>query len=145
MSRARSFLLGWIITTLAVLVAAKLVKGIQYGHWTDLLVATLLLGFLNAFVRPVMMFLTFPLMIVTLGLFSFVINALLLLAVSALMGEGKFHVTGFGAAFWGGLVISVTTIILNSLTGTGRSRVQLQRRSQPPPPRSNDDGPVIDV
>jgi putative membrane protein len=143
MSRLKSFLLGWIITTLAVLVAAELVKGIKYGNWSDLLVATLLLGFLNAFVRPVMMFLTFPLMIVTLGLFSLVINALLLLAVSALMGEGKFHVDGFGAAFWGGLVISLTTIILNSLTGTGRSRVRVKRQSAPP--RSNDDGPVIDV
>lgn len=147
MSRFKSFLQGWVITTLAVLVATKLVKGIEYHHWTDLLVATLLLGFLNAFVRPIMTFLTFPLMIVTLGLFSLVINALLLMAVSALLGDSKFHVDGFLSAFLGGLVISLTTIILNSVTGTGRSRVQVQRRSPPPPPpkQSNDDGPVIDV
>jgi putative membrane protein len=145
MSRARSFLLGWIITTLAVLVAAKVVKGIGYDQPSSLLVATLLLGFLNAFVRPVMMFLTFPLMILTLGLFSLVINALLLLAVSFML-HPHFTVAGFGAAFWGGLIISVTTLILNSLTGTGRSRVQFQRRKEEPPRRSGDDGgPVIDV
>jgi putative membrane protein len=142
MSRLKSFLLGWIITTLAVLVATKLVPGIGYEHPADLLVATLLLGFLNAFVRPMMMLLTFPLMIVTLGLFTLVINALLLLAVSFLI-KG-FTVAGFGAAFWGALVISLTTLILNSFTGTGKSRVKVQRR---PPPRQNDDGhgPVIDV
>jgi putative membrane protein len=145
MSRAKSFFLGWIITTLAVLVAAKIVPGIGYADRTDLLVATLLLGFLNAFVRPVMMVLTFPLMIVTLGLFTLVINALLLLAVSFLV-KG-FTVAGFGAAFWGALVISLTTMILNSLTGTGRSRVRFERRNPPPPPPKTDDGhgPIIDV
>ncbi|MGZ4962576.1 MAG: hypothetical protein ACXWC8_08495, partial [Limisphaerales bacterium] len=63
------------------------------------------------------------------------------------LGDNHFHVQGFGAAFWGGLVISLTTLVLNSLTGTGRSRVRFQRPSEPPPPprRSNDDGPVIDV
>jgi putative membrane protein len=136
--------MGWIITTLAVLVAAEVVTGITYKTWTDLLVATLLLGFLNAFVRPVMMFLTLPLMIFSLGLFSLVINALLLLAVSAIL-DPKFHVAGFWPAFWGGLVISLTTLVLNSLTGTGRSRVRVERRT--PPPSQNDDGhgPVIDV
>lgn len=144
MARFKSFLMGWIITTLAVLVATKIVRGIDYGNWTDLLVATLLLGFLNAFVRPIMTFLTFPLMIVTLGLFSLVINALLLMAVSAMLGDTKFHVAGFGTAFLGGLVISVTTLLLNSITGTGRSRVRVERRSAP---RQKDDGegPVIDV
>lgn len=135
--------MGWIITTLAVLVATKIVKGIDYGHWSDLLVATLLLGFLNAFVRPIMTFLTFPLMIVTLGLFSLVINALLLMAVSGMLGDAKFHVAGFGTAFLGGLVISVTTLLLNSLTGTGRSRVRVERRSQPK--KDDGQGPVIDV
>jgi putative membrane protein len=148
MSRLKSFFLGWIITTLAVLVATKIVKGIDYDQPVNLMIATLLLGFLNAFVRPIMTFLTFPLMIVTLGLFSLVINALLLMAVSALLGDNHFHVQGFGAAFWGGLVISLTTLILNSLTGTGKSRVRFQRPSPPAPPpprRSDDDGPVIDV
>ena len=148
MSRAKSFLLGWIITTLAVLVATKIVKGIDYDHdqRSSLFVATLLLSFLNAFVRPVMKFLTFPLLILTLGLFSLVINALLLLAVSFLL-QPHFTVAGFGAAFWGGLVISITTLLLNSLTGTGRSRVGFERRNPPPPPPKNDDshGPVIDV
>lgn len=90
--------------------------------------------------------LTFPLMLVSLGLFSLVINALLLLAVSFMM-QPHFTVAGFGAAFWGGLVISLTTLILNSLTGTGRSRVRFERNNPPPPPPKQDDGhgPVIDV
>jgi len=147
MSRTKSFFLGWIITTLAVLVATEVLRPrIDFGDWRDLLVATLLLGFLNAFVRPIMTFLTFPLMILTLGLFSLVINAVLLLAVSALLGDSKFHVGGFWAAFWGSLIISITTIVLNSLTGTGRSRVKVQRRAQEPPRQSGGgDGPVIDV
>lgn len=144
MSRVKSFFLGWIITTLAVLVATKIVNGIDYDRPVNLMIATLLLGFLNAFVRPIMTFLTFPLMIVTLGLFSLVINALLLLAVSALLGDQHFHVQGFGPAFWGGLVISLTTLILNSLTGSGRSRVRFQRPTDPPPTRRPDDD-VIDV
>lgn len=147
MSRAKSFFLGWIITTLAVLVATEVVKGIGYRDWPDLLVAALLLGFLNAFVRPIMTVLTLPLMILTLGLFSLVINAFLLLAVSFML-RPHFTVAGFGPAFWGGLVISLTTMILNSLTGTGRSRVRFERRAPPPPPPpQNDDGhgPIIDV
>lgn len=145
MSRTKSFFLSWIITTLAVLVATRIVTGINYDRPESLLVATLLLGFLNAVVRPIMMFLTLPLMVLTLGLFTLVINALLLLAVSFLL-QPHFTVTGFAAAFWGGLVISLTTLILNSVTSTGRSRVQVQRRSAPRPPESHDDGPpVIDV
>ena len=143
MPRAVSFLLGWLITTLAVLVATKLVPGIHYDTRTDLLVATLLLVFLNSFVRPVMLVISLPLMIFTLGLFTFVINALLLMAVSYMI-KG-FVVEGFKAAFWGGLVISLTTLILNSVTGTGKSRVSFERKRNSPPPPRDDDGPVIDV
>ena len=74
----KSFLLRWLITTLAVQVAAQIVPGITWDTWTGLIIATLLLGLLNAVVRPVLIFFALPLVVLSLGLFIFVINALLL-------------------------------------------------------------------
>lgn len=139
----KDFLKRWAITTLAVLVAAHVVPGIDYhNNWAALLVATLLLGFLNAFLRPLLMLLSLPLLLVTLGLFTFVINATLLYFVGWLVKS--FHVATFGAAFWGGVVISLVSLPLNLITGTGNARLQVRRG--PPPQRKDDgDGPVIDV
>jgi putative membrane protein len=142
--KLKEFLQRWLITTVAVLVATHVVKGINYDTWQGLLVATLILGFLNAFLRPLLLLLSLPLLIVTLGLFTLVINALLLY----LVGQLKFfHVASFGAALWGALVISVVTIILNTLTGTGSSRVEVRRKKPPsnPPGPDQGGGPVIDV
>src|SRR5712691_419220 len=80
----KRFLLQWIIGTLAVLVASHVVKGIHYDTRPSLLVATLLLGILNTFVRPLLTLLSLPLVIVTLGLFRLVINACLLMLVNRL-------------------------------------------------------------
>ncbi len=142
----KSFLQRWLITTLAVLVAAHVVRGIEYDTASGLVIASLLLGVLNAFVRPVMMALALPLLIVTLGLFTLVINALLLYFVGTIVKS--FHVASFGAAFWGGLVISFVSLVANTLTGTGDSRFRWGRRPSPRRPGSRDDGPggpVIDV
>ncbi len=144
--RLKEFLLRWAINTIGVLTATRLVKGIHCAQWQDLVVASLLLGILYTFVRPIMMFFSLPLMIFTLGLFTFVINALLLYSVGMLLAPG-FQVTSFKAAFWGALVISIVTFFLNILTGTGKSRFTV-RRSRPPsnpnPPDSGG-GPVIDI
>src|SRR4051812_25862771 len=102
--KVKTFIQRWIISTVAVLVATYVVPGIKYGSWRDLLVATLVLGLLNPFLRPVLLLLSLPLLIFTLGLFTIVINALLLLLVSWLLREEHFHVAGFGSAFWGALV-----------------------------------------
>ena len=151
---ARKFLrfLGtWIINTLAVLVAAVLLRGhITYGRWSDLLIASAFLGVLNAFVRPVLMFFALPLLIFTLGLFTLVINALMLYGVGWAMGPpffetAHFQVDTFWSAFVGAIIISIMSIALNILTGSGTTRITFQRRR---PPRGNshdDDGPVIDV
>lgn len=138
------FIQRWIISTVAVLLATYVVHGITYGSWKDLLVATLVLGLLNVFLRPILMLLSLPLLIFTLGLFTIVINALLLLLVSALLGSEHFKVDGFWSAFWGALVISIVSMLLNSITGSGTSRVTIHR-GQPPAPNKDDDGPVIDV
>ncbi|MGO9203227.1 MAG: phage holin family protein [Limisphaerales bacterium] len=139
----KRFLHSWVINTLAVLVAVCLLRPrINYAGLADLLVASLLLGVLNAVLRPILMLLTFPILIVTLGLFRFVINALLLLLVGYLL-RPHFSVEGFWAAFWGALIISLVSSILNVLTGSRRVRFRRLRR----PPGSGDDGsgPVIDV
>jgi putative membrane protein len=138
------FLGSWGINTLAVAVAAIILRGhIHCQTPGDLIVASLLLGILNAFVRPILMLLALPLLIFTLGLFMLVINALLLYFVGVLMGS-HFQVDSFGFAFLGAIIISIVSIALNALTGTGNTRVTFQHR--PRPPKSDkDDGPVIDV
>jgi len=143
--KLKLFIQRWIISTLAVLVATYIVPGINYGNWKDLLVATLVLGLLNVFLRPILMFLSLPLLVFTLGLFTIVINALLLLLVSALLGSEHFKVDGFWSAFWGALIISIVSLMLNTFTGSGGSRVTVHR-SQPPASKPDDgDGPIIDV
>lgn len=143
-SKLKFFLQRWLVSTLAVLVATYLVKGIHYEKWPDLLISTLVLGILNSLLRPLLMLLSLPFLVFTLGLFTLVINAVMLLLVSALLGKDHFQVDGFWSAFWGALVISLVSIVLNSVTGTGASRVSVRRG---PPPKKDDDGggPVIDV
>jgi len=140
------FLQSWVINTFAVLIAAIILHGhIRYENSGDLIIASLLLGILNAFVRPILMLLALPLLIFTLGLFTFVINALLLYFVGVLMGP-YFQVDSFGFAFLGALIISVVSIALNILTGAGGARVSIHRRPRPPRgPHDDGHGPVIDV
>jgi putative membrane protein len=138
------FLQRWMVVTLAVLGAAHIVTGIRYDSVGGLLAASLLLGILNTFLRPIMQLVSLPLLILTLGIFNLFINALLLYLVAAFVKS--FHVDTFGAAFWGGLVISLVSIGINRLTGKPQNRIVI--RSHRPSDRKNaqdDDGPVIDV
>jgi putative membrane protein len=140
-----SFIKRWLITAVAVALAAQIVHGIDYSTGAGLALAALLLGLLNAFVRPVMLLLSLPLLIFTLGFFILFINAILLYVVGHVLKD--FHVLTFSAAFWGALIISIVSLVLNALTKTGGSTVQI-RRGAPPPRRPPDDsggGPVIDV
>lgn len=139
-----TFLQRWLINTLAVLVAATVVKGIEYDGAVALFVASLLLGILNSFVRPVMLLLTLPLLVFTLGLFTLVINALLLYFVGEVV-KG-FHVTGFGAAFWGALVISLVSLVVNRMIGAEpRSEDAAPKRSNSNRRPPGGEGPIIDV
>jgi putative membrane protein len=108
------------------------------------LIASLLLGILNAFVRPILMLIALPLLIFTLGLFTLVINALLLYFVGFLM-KPSFYVDSFGYAFLGALIISIISVSLNALTGNSRVKIQHGRPPGPPKPPGGGDGPVIDV
>jgi putative membrane protein len=140
----KKFIQSWLINTLAVLVAVYLVKGIHYEKPLDLFVASLLLGILNAILRPIMMYLAWPLLLVTLGLFMLVINALLLYFVGYVL-RPHFYVDGFWSALWGALIISIVSLVLNTITGTGNSRLRIERRRRPPDSDRGGNGPVIDV
>jgi len=135
----KSFLLRWLITTLALFVAAQIVHGIHLDTWTGLVIATLVLGLLNAVVRPVLIFFALPLVVLTLGLFIFVINGLLLYWVGHVLRD--FHVDTKWDALWGSVIISVVTMLVNWMIGDNKSRVEPPR----PPPPSDGGGPVIDV
>jgi putative membrane protein len=141
--KLKAFIQRWVISTVAVLVATHFLHPrIRYESWKDLLIATLVLGLLNSFLRPVLMLLSLPLLIFTLGLFTIVINAALLLIVGSLLKPG-FTVQNFSSAFLGALIISIVSLVLNSLTGTGEARVAVRRGK--PPEKPNDDKDVIDV
>jgi putative membrane protein len=120
------FLARLLINAAALWVATYVVPGIAYqGRWTSLLVVALVFGVLNASVRPLLKVLTFPLLILSLGLFTFVINALMLWLtgwVSDRLALG-FHVAGFWAAFWGGLVVSIVSLLL-SIFVRSRRRIE---------------------
>lgn len=144
--KALRFLQSWIINTAAVLVAAAVLHNhIGYNHkLINLLIASLLLGILNSFVRPILMLIALPLVIFTLGLFMLVINALLLYFVGFLM-KPNFYVDSFEYAFLGALIISVVSLVLNALTGGSRVTIRRGRPPGPPKPPGGGDGPVIDV
>ena len=119
----RHFVFRWMITTVAVMVAPAFVSGIRYDTLGALIGAALLLGILNAFVRPVLLILSAPLILVTLGFFILVINALMLRFVpSVVMG---FHVESFGSAFWGALLISIISWILSAFFRGSDGRVHV--------------------
>jgi putative membrane protein len=140
----KKFIQSWFINTLAVLVAVYVVKQIRYEKPLDLLMASLLLGIFNAVLRPLLMFLTLPILILTLGLFTLVINALLLYFVGYIL-RPHFYVDDFKAAFFGALIISIVSMILNVLTGNSKSTIRVERRRSRGKSDGNNDGPVIDV
>ena len=110
------FLMRILITAVALWAATRLVSGISYhGNWLGLAGVALVFGILNSFVRPILTFLAFPLLIVTLGLFTFVLNAVMLMLTSALSSKLgiDFHVTGFWAAFWGAIVVGIVSFLLS--------------------------------
>src|SRR6266568_1575091 len=109
-------LLTWVLNAFALFFVMKLVPGIQIDRFSDLLVATLVLGLLNAFLRPLVILLTLPVTVLTLGLFTLVINGLMFFLAAHLVSG--FHVTGFGAAFLAALLFSLFSFVLNMLFGT---------------------------
>ena len=137
------FLQNWAVNTFAVLVAVVLVAGIHYDKAYQLLLASLLLGVLNAFVRPFLMLVALPFLVLTLGLFMIVINAVLL-SFTGLVVHG-FQVDNFGSALVGAFIMGVVALILNALTGFGHTRVRVAHGRPPRSGGGDGGGSVIDV
>jgi putative membrane protein len=110
--------LKWALNSFALFIVMRLIPGIQIARFQDLLLATLTLGLLNTFVRPVIVLLTLPVTLLTLGLFTLVINGLMFYLAAHLVPG--FHVSGFGAAFVAALLFSIFSFLLNILFGTGK-------------------------
>lgn len=114
-------LIRWLILSAAIMVSAYLFPGIEISGFGTALFAAVVLGILNAFFRPILIILTLPINILTLGLFTFVINAFLLMMTSGVIGG--LHVNGFGSALLGSLIISLVSWGL-SLFINDRGRVE---------------------
>ena len=105
-------LLRWLVLTIGIMFTAYLIEGITVSGFFSAFFAAAFLGILNAFFRPILLILTLPLTILTLGLFAFIINAILLMMVSGVIAG--FEVHGFWSAVFGSLLISVISWLLNS-------------------------------
>ena len=144
----RSFWVDFALNTFGVLVAANTVTGVHCDSVLSLMAAALMLGLFRALLRPVLMLISLPLIVLTLGLFVFVINAGLLYLVSSIVTS--FQIDSFWSAFKGAFVISLVSWLLGVLTGTSapvrvRNRPSNARepKAAPQPPAGK--GPIIDV
>ena len=109
------FLLTWLVTAIALLITAHIVSGFAVKSFTAALIAAIVLGLVNAIVRPIFVFLTLPLTIVTLGLFLLVVNAIMLLLVSYV--TPGFVITSFISALLGSIVLTIVASILDFVAG----------------------------
>ena len=106
-------ILTWLLAACALLVVAYLYPGVQVQSFTSALIAAAVIGLFNAVLRPILVILTLPVTIVTLGLFLFIINALMFWAASGLLSG--FHVRDFGAALLGSLIYSVLRLVIDAV------------------------------
>jgi putative membrane protein len=106
----------WVLNSFALFFVMKLVPGIRIDHFTTLLVATLVLGLLNTFLRPIILLFTLPLTVLTLGLFTLVINGTMFYLAASLVSG--FRVSGFGAAFIAAFLYSLFSFTLNLIFRT---------------------------
>lgn len=114
----RHFLVRWLINTVALWAAVELVPGIDFrGNWQGLAILALIFGIVNALIGPVLRFLTCPLIVLTLGLFTLILNAIML-GLTAWIGQQlgfPFYIHGPIPALWGAVVISAVSVVLSML------------------------------
>ena len=116
------FLVFWAVNTLSLWVADELFQGISFTTASSLLVAGLVLGVVNTVVRPMLLVVTLPLSILTLGVFVLVVNALVFLLAAWLVPG--FVVDGFWSGFWVAIFVSVFSFIVNSLIGFNKAKMR---------------------
>jgi putative membrane protein len=129
-TQLRSVVLKWLITSLAIFAAIYLVPGIHFtGPGWQLGIIAAIFSMVNLLIRPILMLITCPMIILTLGLFSVAINAFMLILtanVAVYLGI-EYSIDSFTTAFIGALVISFTSLVLNMLAGEGNVRVEVRR------------------
>jgi putative membrane protein len=118
----RGLLIRFVVSALALGATSYIVPGIHVGSVPALLVAALVLGILNAIIRPIVLLLTLPINLVTLGLFTFVINAGMLKLTSVLVKNRGFAIDGFWAALIGAIVLAIISGLLNWLVKDAREK-----------------------
>lgn len=115
-----------MINALSIIVAVKLVDGITFtGEWWKMVIVGAVFGLINSFIKPIVQFFTFPFIILSLGLFTLLINTLML-ALTASLSDSLhlgFHIRGFWPAFWGAIIVSIVSILLSWLTGLRRIKL----------------------
>ena len=112
-------ILRWALNAVALMLIPELVSNVRVDSYTAALISAVLLGFVNAIIRPLLILITLPITILTLGLFTLVINGLMFWTVSGLV-QG-FVVPDFATAFWGALLYSVLTWMVNLTLADNRS------------------------
>ena len=111
----KRFFISWLVNTTALLVVVHVVSGISIDRWQTTFVASLVLGLLNTFIRPVLILLTLPVNVLTLGIFTLFINGFMFYMASSLVRG--FEVMNFGSAFLGAFVFSIIAFLLNLVIG----------------------------
>lgn len=115
-----SLIIRFIIMTVAVLIAGSIIPGVTIDTLPGAIVAAVILSLLNSFVRPILVLLTLPINLLTLGLFTLVINGILMALTAMFVKE--FHVANFGSAILAALVVSIVATILNFMVGDKKDK-----------------------
>ena len=139
-----ALIIRWFMLVVAVWVTTYIVPGIRYDTGASLVIAALVMSILNTFVRPLLLLISLPFVVVTLGLFVFIINALLVWLTGRLVNG--FHVDGFWSALGASLIISLVSLFLGRVRRV-RPRARPAPYAAPEPERAPPPGkgPIIDV
>lgn len=140
------FFIKWFVNIIVLFLVVKISPGITIDRGDTLIVAALVLGLVNVFLKPLVMMLALPLNIFSLGIFTFFINGLMFYLAAKLV-EG-FNVAGFWAAFWGAMWFAVISFVISTFTGTkGEKKFHFHKTVYPdrPVPHRDEHDDVIDV
>lgn len=124
----KNYVIRWLINAVGLLIVSKLMASIEIDGILTAVVAAAVIGVINIFLRPILIILTLPINILSLGLFTLVINGLIFYFVGSIV-EG-FHVTGYLAAFLGALILSIINVLATFLIGMGKGKAFIHIRGR---------------
>ena len=126
----KNYIIRWLINAVGLLIVSKIMGSIEIDGILTAVVAAAVIGLINIFLRPLLIILTLPINILSLGLFTLVINGLIFYFVGSIV-DG-FHVSGFLAAFLGALILSIINVLATFLIGMGKGKafIHIQRRGE---------------